>query len=140
MRRLLALFFVFVLAVPASLLSQSTCRDGTTSKSSGRGTCSHHGGVAKTGVTPKPAPLAPSTGDITLPSTSRQPTATVQRPSASTRSAVAAGGVKVWVNTKSGVYHCPGTRWYGNTKSGAYMTEGEARANGDRPAYGRACS
>lgn len=22
---------------------------------------------------------------------------------------------KVWVNTKSHVYHCPGTRYYGNT-------------------------
>ncbi len=30
--------------------------------------------------------------------------------------------VKVWVNTRSGVYHCPGTRWYGNTKQGEYMT------------------
>jgi hypothetical protein len=26
--------------------------------------------------------------------------------------------VTVWVNTRSGVYHYPGTRWYGNTKSG----------------------
>jgi hypothetical protein len=25
--------------------------------------------------------------------------------------------VTVWVNTRSGVYHYPGTRWYGNTKS-----------------------
>ncbi len=47
--------------------------------------------------------------------------------------------VKVWANTKSGVYHCPGTRWYGATKQGKYMGECEAIKDGYRPAYGRAC-
>jgi hypothetical protein len=47
--------------------------------------------------------------------------------------------VKVWVNAHSGVYHCPGTRWYGVTKSGAYMTQAEARQHGYRPAYGKVC-
>ncbi len=47
--------------------------------------------------------------------------------------------VKVWVNTKSGVYHCPGTRWYGNTQQGEYMTQKQAQEKGYRPAYGRAC-
>ena len=46
---------------------------------------------------------------------------------------------KVWVNTRSGVYHCPGTRYYGNTKAGQFMSEGEARAAGNRPAYGQTC-
>jgi len=32
----------------------------------------------------------------------------------------------VWVNTESGVYHKPGTRWYGRTKQGKYMTEANA--------------
>ena len=49
-------------------------------------------------------------------------------------------GVRVWVNTASRVYHCPGTRYYGNTRQGRYMTELEARAAGHRPASGRACS
>ncbi len=47
--------------------------------------------------------------------------------------------VKVWVNTASGVYHCPGTRWYGATKRGEYMTEAEAQKKGYRPAYGKVC-
>jgi serine/threonine-protein kinase len=48
-------------------------------------------------------------------------------------------GVKVWVNTDSGTYHCPGTRWYGKTQEGAYMTQKEAQDKGYRPAAGRAC-
>ncbi len=47
--------------------------------------------------------------------------------------------VKVWVNTNSGVYHCPGTRWYGNTKKGEYMTQKKAQAKNYRPAYGKVC-
>lgn len=47
--------------------------------------------------------------------------------------------VKVWVNTGSGVYHCPGTRWYGNTKKGEYMTQKEAQDKHYRPAYGKVC-
>jgi hypothetical protein len=47
--------------------------------------------------------------------------------------------VTVWVNTNSGVYHCPGTRWYGNTKVGKYMRQKDAQDAGYRPAYGSVC-
>src|SRR5882724_3078889 len=47
--------------------------------------------------------------------------------------------VKVWVNTVSDVYHCPGSRWYGNTKQGQYMTQAEAQKKHYRPAYGKVC-
>jgi hypothetical protein len=47
--------------------------------------------------------------------------------------------VTVWVNTRSGVYHCPGSRWYGKTKYGKYMGECEAIKDGYRPAYGKPC-
>jgi len=48
-------------------------------------------------------------------------------------------GVKVWVNTRSGTYHCAGTTWYGNTQEGEYMTQQEAQGKGYRPAANRAC-
>ena len=40
----------------------------------------------------------------------------------------------VWVNTATGVYHYPGTRWYGKTRQGKFMSEFDAKAQGYRPA------
>lgn len=47
--------------------------------------------------------------------------------------------IKVWVNTASGVYHCPGSRWYGKTKRGEYMSQKQARERGHRPAHSKPC-
>jgi hypothetical protein len=43
---------------------------------------------------------------------------------------------EVWVNTKSGKYWKPGSRYYGKTKQGKYMPEADAISHGYQPAYG----
>ncbi len=47
--------------------------------------------------------------------------------------------VKVWVNTRSGVYHCSDSEWYGRTKQGEYMSQAEAQKNGYRPVGSKIC-
>lgn len=39
---------------------------------------------------------------------------------------------QVWVNTNTGVYHPPGSRFYGQTQQGEYMTAADADAGGYR--------
>jgi len=41
---------------------------------------------------------------------------------------------QVWVNSNTGVYHPPGSRFYGQTQQGEYMTAAEADAGGYRQA------
>ena len=38
----------------------------------------------------------------------------------------------VWLNTRSGVYHLEGERWFGRTWDGKFLCEKAARAEGDR--------
>lgn len=73
------------------------------------------------------------------------PTAPVQKAatkSAPTPAAAATGGGdgKVWVNSKSHVYHCQGTKYYGKTTAGGYMSEADAKAKGNHPNNKKACS
>jgi hypothetical protein len=67
------------------------------------------------------APVSPSAASVAVQATEGNP------------------DVRVWVNTATGVYHCPGSRWYGTTKQGDYMTQAEAQKKHYRPAYGKVC-
>jgi hypothetical protein len=90
------------------------------------------GAIAKRHYVAPPSPkIVSGTGGISTP----KPRGPVQIPPEPTRPQE----VKVWVNTPSNVYHCPGTRLYGKTKHGKYMTQAEARKEGSRPAYGKVC-
>lgn len=143
----------------------ATCKDGTSwSGPTRRGACSGHQGVQTFGTGPaSPAgasvanPLAPSATPPATAPRAHQPPAIAAAPAGGptatqvapvrtpptdqARQAAAGGGVgKVWVNASTKVYHCPGDRYYGKTDRGSYMTETAARAAGDRPSHGKACS
>jgi len=86
--------------------------------------------------------LIPSTFAQQTQPSSPQSQQTAQPKAPTPQTSITAEGnpeVRVWVNTNSGVYHCPGTHWYGATKSGSYMKQSEAQQKGFRPAYHRAC-
>jgi predicted lipid-binding transport protein (Tim44 family) len=61
-----------------------------------------------------PASQSGSSAPVSKPATAKKPTSP------------ASNAVMVWVNTGSGIYHKPGTHWYGKTKHGKYMTEADA--------------
>lgn len=61
-------------------------------------------------------------------------TRTAVRQRAAERPAPVASDADVWVNTRSGTYWAPGTKWYGRTKEGRYMSESDAIAAGYHPA------
>ena len=53
-----ATVLVFALALPAA--ADTTCKDGTTTTSTGKGTCSGHGGVQKAASTTAAPAAAPA--------------------------------------------------------------------------------
>ena len=73
---------------------------------------------------PAPTPAGPA---APAPAASAKTPAVRQSPPANSSG-------MVWVNTDSGVYHKPGTRWYGKTKQGKYMSEADAQKAGYRVA------
>jgi len=79
-------------------------------------------------------------GSVCQSATTERPPSPFEKENAPARNEQAGNpDAKVWLNTNSGVYHCPGTRWYGTTKQGVFMTQKKAQDGGNRPAYGKVC-
>lgn len=118
---------------PAGATGQ--CKDGTyTTAQTHRGACADHGGVKTWLAESSPAPKSAVNPESPNPLARKS-----MRPPETSGNVADASG-KVWVNTKSHVYHCSGDRWYGKTKAGEYMSEQEAKAAGNRPDHGKACT
>jgi len=92
------------------------------------------------------APAAKASAPMAAPAAAAPaaaPAAKTAAPAAAKAAGVVApggGNGKVWVNTKSKVYHCEGTKAYGTTKVGEYMTEADAKAKGNHGVKGQSCS
>ena len=120
------------------------CNDGTYyTGAKKQGACRGHKGVKEwygTAAT-SGAAAAPSAGTSpAAPSSSSAQSESAAESKAARSSPAPGGGAdKVWLNTATNVYHCPGTKYYGTTKAGSYMTEAEAQAKGARPDHGKLC-
>ncbi len=91
----------------------------------------------------KPAsPAVPAAAAPAAPAMPAAPTAPAKKGAYQTPATAAPGGGdgKVWVNSSSKVYHCPGSKYYGKTKAGSYMSEADAKAAGNRPVNKKTCS
>ncbi len=91
-----------------------------------------------------PAPVAPPPAQAALPKPApaplrptAAPTGAGQFSAESEAKARCPSDTVVWLNTKSHIYHYPGTRSYGTTKQGAYICEADAVAAGDRASKSR---
>jgi eukaryotic-like serine/threonine-protein kinase len=91
------------------------------------------------GVSHGPAPAA-----ITVLQQPSPPAPQPVWPSGEARQPVAAhpGGnpnAEVWVNLKTRVHHCPGTRWYEKTANGRLITQSQAQLAGYHAASNKPC-
>lgn len=126
---LFAALFLAVAGLAAHPLSAQQAGDQTKSDSSATKNTkkSKKADSPPQNVTPATAPAQTPANTPGSPPPASKPPITQAAPPASVTATV-------WVNTDSGIYHKPGSRYYGKTKKGKYMTEADARRAGYREA------
>ena len=131
------------------------CKDGSYwTNATKKGACHGHKGIqtwygAADAGTAAAAPASAAVPAAPMPAAPAAPAAAAKSAAAPAKTsssytppataAPGGGPGMVWVNSSSKVYHCPTDRWYGKTKNGAYMSETDAKAQGNHADHGKAC-
>jgi hypothetical protein len=123
-RRKSALLILLVASLLA--VSETAARPQSTEQAAGQSKTDSN--ATKTNTIPKKSGTAAQTS--AAPASSSGNSAPTASPAAAQQTTPANSGRMVWVNTASGVYHKPGSRYYGKTKQGKYMTEADAKKAG----------
>lgn len=89
---------------------------------------------------PTPVVTAPTMSNATVVTPPKKQKRTSVDNTANMTAAAGGGQGLVWVNTKSKVYHCFGSKYYGKTKTGSYMTAAQAEAAGNHANDKKQCS
>ncbi len=133
-------------AASANSAATGLCKDGTLyTGANKRGACRGHKGLQEWYADKATAPAAAAPAAVPAPATAAPAPSPAAQPAPAAipaqAAAPAAGGApgQVWVNTKSKIYHCQGSRFYGRTREGEYMTEAQAQAQGYNPNRKKTC-
>jgi cytoskeletal protein RodZ len=131
---LLSALFLFAGMLTLRAAAAQQTGDQTDASSTKKPSESKQPPAAAPGTTAPPGAAAntvPATAAKPAPATS---TPAAAKPAATQQTPPAKGNGLVWVNTDSGIYHKPGSRYYGKTKQGKYMSEADAIKAGYRAA------
>ena len=118
-----------------SSASSTPAADASVSTKSSKSSKSKKSAASDSSAAAAPAATSSSTPAAAPTPASKTPPAATNssaKPAASQQTPPANSNGMVWVNTDSGVYHKPGSRYYGKTKQGKYMTEADAIKAGYR--------
>jgi eukaryotic-like serine/threonine-protein kinase len=86
-----------------------------------------------------PSPQDPKPSPATIASAPASKSPTTKHSALPSRQFPGNPNVEVWVNLKTRIYHCPGTRWYKKTADGTLLKQRQAQIQGYKPASPGVC-